>query len=163
MLPRPYVGSYSGKKGHQFFHKPWILALAKSVETFIMVLISEIPTINYWKIWEVLWIKQKRLFQKNVELVIHVSSHLQLLEVIYTQDIRRILIMYKHKLVWRSQYFNSSDVSMLVHDCGVSQYPQFYDTIKIYQMLPHPDVGSYSGETLTNFLQTMDSCISQIS
>ena len=37
MLPRPYVGSYSGEKGHQFLHKPWILALDKSVETFIMV------------------------------------------------------------------------------------------------------------------------------
>ena len=26
MLPRPYVGNYSGEKGHQFLHKPWILA-----------------------------------------------------------------------------------------------------------------------------------------
>ena len=34
MLPRPYLGSYSGEKGHQLFHKPCILALAKSVETF---------------------------------------------------------------------------------------------------------------------------------
>ena len=42
MLPRPYVGSYSGEKGHHFLHKPWILALAKSVETFIMVSIRDI-------------------------------------------------------------------------------------------------------------------------
>ena len=49
MLPRPYVGSYSGAKGHQYFHKPWILSLSKSVETFIMVSISDMPTIKYWQ------------------------------------------------------------------------------------------------------------------
>ena len=49
MLPRPYVGSYSGEKGNQLLHKPWILALAKSVETFIMVSISGMPTIKYWQ------------------------------------------------------------------------------------------------------------------
>ena len=48
MLPRPYVGSYSGEKGHQFLHKPWILALAKSVEMFL-VSISDMTTIKYWK------------------------------------------------------------------------------------------------------------------
>ena len=36
MLPRPYVGSFIGEKGHHFFQKPWMIALAKSVETFIM-------------------------------------------------------------------------------------------------------------------------------
>ena len=51
MLPRPYVGSYLGEKGRQFLHKPWILALAKSVETFIMVSISEMPTKNIGKFW----------------------------------------------------------------------------------------------------------------
>ena len=49
LLQRPYVGSYSGEKVHQFFHKQWILALAKSVETFIMVSISDMPTIKYWQ------------------------------------------------------------------------------------------------------------------
>ena len=49
MLPRPYVGSYSGEKGHQFLYKPCILALAKSVETFIMISISDMPTIKYWQ------------------------------------------------------------------------------------------------------------------
>ena len=49
MLPRPYMGSYSGGKGHQFLHKPWIIALAKSVETFSMVSISDMPTIKYWQ------------------------------------------------------------------------------------------------------------------
>ena len=52
-----------------------------------------------------------------------------------------------HKLVWKSQFFKSADVSMLVHGCDVSQYPQFYDkNKKIYQILPRPYVGSYSGE-----------------
>ena len=35
MLPRPYVGSYSGEKGHQILQQPWIIVLAKSSETFI--------------------------------------------------------------------------------------------------------------------------------
>ena len=51
-LPLPYVGSYLGEKGHQFLHKPWILELAKSAETFIFVSISDMPTIKYWKILE---------------------------------------------------------------------------------------------------------------
>ena len=49
MLPRPYVGSYSGEKGRQFLQKTWIIALAKSIETFIIVSISEMPTIKYRK------------------------------------------------------------------------------------------------------------------
>ena len=49
MLPRPYVGDNVSEKGHQLLQKPWILALAKSVETFIHVSINEIPTIKYWK------------------------------------------------------------------------------------------------------------------
>ena len=49
MLPRPYVGSYLGENGHQFLHKPWIFPLSKSVETFIMVSISDMPTIKNWK------------------------------------------------------------------------------------------------------------------
>ena len=50
MLPRPYVGSYSGQKGHKNLQQPWIIVIAKSVETFIMVSISDMPTIKYWKI-----------------------------------------------------------------------------------------------------------------
>ena len=42
-------GAIQGKKGHQIFHKTWILALAKSVETFIMVSISDMPAIKYWQ------------------------------------------------------------------------------------------------------------------
>ena len=47
MLPLPDVESYSGEKGHQFWHEPWICELAKSVETFLMDSISDMPTIKY--------------------------------------------------------------------------------------------------------------------
>ena len=49
MLPRPYVGSYLGEKGHQFWQGSWIIALAKSVETFVVVSISDIPSVKYWQ------------------------------------------------------------------------------------------------------------------
>ena len=53
MLPRPYVECYIGEKGHQFLKEPWIIALFKSVEIFIMVSISDMTTSQYWKNWEV--------------------------------------------------------------------------------------------------------------
>ena len=49
MLPRPYIGRYFREKGHQCLHKTWILALFKSVETFILVSIYDMPTIKYWQ------------------------------------------------------------------------------------------------------------------
>ena len=49
MLPRPYVGSYSGEKGHQILQQLWIIALAKSIETFTEVSMIEMPTIKYWQ------------------------------------------------------------------------------------------------------------------
>ena len=49
MLPSPYVGSYSGEKGHQILQQPWIIALAKLIETFIEVPMIEMPTIKYWQ------------------------------------------------------------------------------------------------------------------
>ena len=49
MLPRPNVISNSGEKGNHIFHQPWIIALAKSNETFIIVSIFEIPTLKYWQ------------------------------------------------------------------------------------------------------------------
>ena len=48
MLPRPYFGSNVSEKGHHFFQKPWILALAKLVETFIHVSMNDMPTIRSW-------------------------------------------------------------------------------------------------------------------
>ena len=46
----PYLGSYSGQKGQEILQQPWIIALAKSVETFIIVSINDMPTVKYWKI-----------------------------------------------------------------------------------------------------------------
>ena len=40
----------------------------------------------------------------------------------------RTTVQTMHKFCWKTQYFKSADVSMLGHGCGVSQYPQFYDT-----------------------------------
>ena len=45
------MGSYECERGHQCL-ETWIIQLAKSVETFVMVSISDIPTINYWQIWK---------------------------------------------------------------------------------------------------------------
>ena len=92
------MGIYFSEKGHGFFHKPWILALAKSVETFILVSIYEMPTIKYWNFFERTTKKAKENIPKNTELVIHVSRHWQLLEVIYTQDMRKSLITYTKKV-----------------------------------------------------------------
>ena len=49
MLPCPYVGRYSGQKGQKNLQQPWILALAKSAETFIILSIYEMPTVKYWQ------------------------------------------------------------------------------------------------------------------
>ena len=75
------------------------------------------------------------------------------LERMLDEGTYKTTILNIHKLGWKAQYFKSADVSILVHGCGVSQYPQCYDTIKyIYQMLPHSYVGSYSGEKGRHFL-----------
>ena len=68
MLPRPYVGSYSGENGHKFLHKLWILALAKSVETFIMVSISYMPTIKYWQNLGIIMDKAKEKIPKECRI-----------------------------------------------------------------------------------------------
>ena len=43
------MGSYIGEKGHQFLEEPWILALAKSVETFSIFSIRDMPIVQYWQ------------------------------------------------------------------------------------------------------------------
>ena len=48
MLPRPYVGRYSGERGHPFLQEKWMISLEKSDEMFFMVSISDNPTIKYW-------------------------------------------------------------------------------------------------------------------
>ena len=42
----------------------------------------------------------------------------------------RSTVQNMHKNGWKAQYFKSDDVSIIGHGCGVSQYPQFYDTNK---------------------------------
>ena len=66
----------------------------------------------------------------------------------------KISILNIHKLDSKANYFNSADVSMLGYGFGVSKYPQFYYRTKnIYQMLPRPYMGSYSGENGHQFIQ----------
>ena len=38
-------------------------------------------------------------------------------------------IQNMHKLGRKAQFFKSADVLMLVHGCGILQYPQFHDRI----------------------------------
>ena len=72
-----------------------------------------------------------------------------LYEVTYKTIIRNM-----HNLGWKAQFFKSTDVSMLVHCCGVSYYPQFFDRIK-NQMVPRTYVGTYSGEKGHQFLHEL--------
>ena len=37
-----------------------------------------------------------------------------------------------HNIGWKAQFLKSTDILMLGHGCGVSQYPKFYDRIKKY-------------------------------
>ena len=48
ILPRPYVGSYKGDKGNTFLKEKCIVELSTQVKLFLMVSISDMPTINYW-------------------------------------------------------------------------------------------------------------------
>ena len=82
------------KRVTNFFTNHGFFALAKPVETFIMISISDMLTIKYWQNLGIIMDKAKRKYRNNEKLVIHVSRHLQRLEVIYSQDFRRILIMY---------------------------------------------------------------------
>ena len=68
MVTRPYVGSYSGEKGHQFLQKAWIFALAKPVETFFRVSINDMPTIKYWKVLESIMDKAKEMIPKECRI-----------------------------------------------------------------------------------------------
>ena len=72
---------------------------------------------------------------KNLELILctlyFIIIYLSLMEILKEclmfEHLKKNINM--HKLDWKAQYFKSSDVSMLVHGCGISQYPQFNDTI----------------------------------
>ena len=87
-------------------------------------------------------------------LYLNISGFAGDLEGIIDEGTYKTSIRNMHKLGWKANYINSTDVSMLGHGCGVSQYPQFYDTNnKKYQMLPRPYVGSYSGQKGHKMLQ----------
>ena len=76
----------------------------------------------------------------------------------------RTTLQTMQKFGWKAQYFKSADVSMLGHSCGVSQYPQFYDTNKKISNVTMSICGKlFRSKGSRNFAATMDSCISQIS
>ena len=52
------------------------------------------------------------------------------LQGIIDEGTYKTTIKYIHNIGRKAQFFKSSDVSMLVHGCDVSQCPQFYDRIK---------------------------------
>ena len=79
------------------------------------------------------------------------------LEGMLDEETLKTTIQNMHKLGQKEKLSKYADVSMLGHGCGVSQYPQFYDRIKKYQMLPRPYVGSYIGKKGHQFLQ--EACI----
>ena len=68
MLSCPYGGSNVSEKGRQLLQKPWILALSKSVETFIHVSINYMPTIKYWKILGWTMEKAKQIIPKECRI-----------------------------------------------------------------------------------------------
>ena len=54
---------------------------------------------------------------------------------------------------WYGSGTNRSEVPLLGHGGGVSQFTQFYGIIKNkYQILPHTYVESYEGETVNHIL-----------
>ena len=69
----------------------------------------------------------------------------------------KITVIKLHYTGLEKQIFASTDVSVLIYGCGVSQYPQFYDQdLYNYQVLPRPYLGyfdSYPGE---NHKEKMD-------
>ena len=59
-----------------------------------------------------------------------------------------------HNIIWKNNSFQSSDVSILRHRCGVSTYPQFYYRIyQIFQKFSHPYQNSYDGKNGNKILK----------
>ena len=69
MLPHPFVGSYKCEKGHRFLQEPWTIALAKSVENFIMLSISDMTTLKYWQNLGSIMDKAKQRIPKQFRIV----------------------------------------------------------------------------------------------
>ena len=47
LFPHPYMGNYKVEQGHNCFQENWIIALAKPVETFVIVSINDVQTVKY--------------------------------------------------------------------------------------------------------------------
>ena len=60
-------------------------------------------------------------------------------------------IQNTHKIVWKENYFKSSDVSMLGHACGVLQFPT-NDRKNIHGWIGHPHALTWRLRTHTLLL-----------
>ena len=94
LLPGPYARSYLGEKGHKYLQETWVLELAKPADFFVLVSISDMPNIKYWKNLGKIWILQKRIFLNNAELVIHVFTSLEIIGGNLFTRHPKILIVY---------------------------------------------------------------------
>ena len=96
MLPRPYVGSYSGEKGHQISQQPWIISLAKSVETFIEVSMIDIPTIKYWQNLGRIMNEAKMMIPKECRIGDTCFTSLATIgENLYTRHVKNFIHLHK--------------------------------------------------------------------
>ena len=82
------------------------------------------------KCWGLLKLKKKpETNTMHTFFYFNISEFAGNLEGMLDEGTYKSTIQNMHKLGWKAQYFKSADVSMLVHVCDPSQYPQFYDTI----------------------------------
>ena len=96
MLPRPYVGSYIIEKGRQFLEEPWIISLAKSFETFLMVSISDMPTIKHWKNLGIFMDKSKEKILKQCRIGDTCFTSLETIGVnLFTRHPKNLNIVHK--------------------------------------------------------------------
>ena len=94
------------------------------------------------------------MFSNNIMYTFFYSNISELtgeLEVMLDKGTYKTSIQNMRKLGRKSNYFKSSDISMLGHGCGVSHYPYFMTELK--KWLPRPYVGRYSGEKSHQFWQ----------
>ena len=95
MLPRPYVGIYSGEKGHLFFCKnDGFLHEQNQLKHFLRFQYVTCQLYDIGTVWENLWIWYKKISLNIARLVIHVFRHWELLEIIYSQGIQQIIIIF---------------------------------------------------------------------
>ena len=72
-------------------------------------------------------------------------------DINYRETVKKL-----HDAGWKNSYFTSADVYMLGYGCGVSKYTQYYvKYLDMYQMLPHPHIGSFDVFTGDNSIKKM--------